>query len=500
MYYAPGMANSTIPFFHCNLIQNSFLHRNFLERIHEVGVSLSPLPYESLRRYRDLWLPLVRRYQGRCELIPPPDIAWLWHCHRLAPSEYVKYSTERFGIGSMQFLEACPPFAFQTAQEQSLEQTCAFETRSLWQQAYGNEPFFLLQNNTLPNAYTEEDRVIGGFDLLGSTKRQATFLWQVSGEQFGDMEFLKQGLNNYLKFLRLGRKAAIRGLILVPTFQIDLMWHTHILSSVTLYDLDCQAIMGTTFHHDDTHSEKKLGGILQVSYRDTKQLWMEEYGEDYAVAGGIYRGEPPAAFYNSSWTLHKHSRGKFQISPPVEMESSSTSPPLLQNWAFPKGEASDGSPAFIKVTAIRRKDLKDLPKREKYVLGWTNVFGFGYYHFETREANTIIEKRMETHCKYLESNIAMERSCCGNTHLIGNQEVELADAKSLLVEMRARSRAKCPSGVVRSAAKDKAWMVGSNALYTELGVWLYPPIIWNNCGGGCGGTVANSLGAGDRNS
>jgi Glycine-rich domain-containing protein-like len=49
-----------------------------------------------------------------------------------------------------------------------------------------------------------------------------------SGERFDDIEFLNAGVENYYKFLTLKPKA--KEVVLVPTYQIDLMWHTHILS------------------------------------------------------------------------------------------------------------------------------------------------------------------------------------------------------------------------------------------------------------------------------
>jgi hypothetical protein len=50
---------------------------------------------ESLRRYEKLWLPLVAQQQavaggpqGYSHLVPPLDIALLWHLHRLQPEVY----------------------------------------------------------------------------------------------------------------------------------------------------------------------------------------------------------------------------------------------------------------------------------------------------------------------------------------------------------------------------------------------------------------------------
>jgi hypothetical protein len=66
---------------------------------------------------------------------------------------------------------------------------------------------------------------------------------------------------------------------------------------------------------------------------------MEEYGEEYAVPGGIYRGEPPWAFFKSSWTVDKQSK--------MPMVAVSGSPTGLQ-WVYVKAETSDGLRPLLK--------------------------------------------------------------------------------------------------------------------------------------------------------
>jgi hypothetical protein len=93
----------------------------------------------------------------------------------------------------------------------------------------------------------EGTRLVAAFDLLASTEQQATFLLQVSGEHFQDQDFLEEGVENYIKFVKLKPKAAKAGIVLVPTYQIDLIvWHTHILSNIGDY------LRGAEMHHDDS--------------------------------------------------------------------------------------------------------------------------------------------------------------------------------------------------------------------------------------------------------
>ena len=87
-------------------------------------------------------------------MIPPADIAWLWHCHRLAPATYQAYCTKRFGKGVV--VEACPPFSFQwqstprqeddgtiiVGGEVESPKSVAMATIAAWELRYPEEPFF----------------------------------------------------------------------------------------------------------------------------------------------------------------------------------------------------------------------------------------------------------------------------------------------------------------------------------------------------------------------
>lgn len=307
--------------FSVDLLRDAAAHLAFLRRMHPLIHSLGAAPStreESLRRYRDLWLPLVVRHPD-VRLAPPPDAAWLWHCHRLAPLRHASYVKARFGRARPP-LEARPPFCFQEADDGGVcgagkgeegggssdaASSLAEETRRLWKESYPDEPFFLSDDggNASPPSGPRDpssSSSLGGFDLLASAERQSTFLWQVSGPRFADNDFLRDAVRQYRKFLLL-RRSAPRGATLVPTYQIDLMWHTHILSSAAGYFADCTAIAGAVLNHDDSLDDRTEGGPLDRAFEEMKALWEGTYGEEYFVAGGMYRGEPPAEYYSPEW-------------------------------------------------------------------------------------------------------------------------------------------------------------------------------------------------------
>ena len=473
---SPKEGNDVTKHFSCDLVSMSFKHSYFLRTLHELGVSHQKLGNESLRRYSELWLPLVKGSPQE-ELFPPPDIAWLWHCHRLAPKDFERYTNEEFGV----LLEANPPFAVHTNED------ATGKTSVLWNKLYPSDPFFLPCDQKGGSDHDKDKKLLSGFDLLASTERQATFLWQVSGERFDDIDFLNEGVENYCKFLSLKPKAQAKRMTLVPTYQIDLMWHTHILSSIALYNKDCEAITGSPFHHDDSLTDRTEGSVLDTSFRDTTSLWLEEYGIDYFVSGGMYRGEPPPVYFSKRWTAYDSTAVYTQA--PREMGASSTSPASgPTKWASVTGVASDGQLAFIPTNTHLRRDLVSYPIRDNYVLGKRGG-KVGYFHLETREAQCIICDRIRAKNRKLAHEIAFDRSCCGNPNSIALNEARLRKAEEALRVMEARRDASKPAGVElgRGAANRNELR---NDYYDHGGVWLYPIIIWNSCGGACGGTVA----------
>jgi hypothetical protein len=106
---------------------------------------------------------------------------------------------------------------------------------------------------------------------------------------------LDEAVQNYEKFLRL---EPLSKHTLVPTFQIDLIWHTHILASAKQYNQDCMLLLdGRKFHHDDTLK----AGDLDTAFYETCKLWEEMYGSDLKSFGCLNRGKPPKAFFDANW-------------------------------------------------------------------------------------------------------------------------------------------------------------------------------------------------------
>lgn len=78
----------------------------------------------------------------------------------------------------------------------------------------------------------------------------------------------------YEKFLELHRRHPQA--MLVPTKEIDLIWHTH-MRSPREYRARCMQVFGHVLSHDD-----KIGDLASaIGFRDTRDLWWKEFGEAY---------------------------------------------------------------------------------------------------------------------------------------------------------------------------------------------------------------------------
>lgn len=131
---------------------------------------------------------------------------------------------------------------------------------------------------TEPQTLLEFSRAAFGFPVFN--------LWDSPQRQFGKQGFVDRilALNpvqgpmpdhvfRYLKFLQLMKESKS---ILVPTLDIDLLWHTHQLSPVA-YDKYCRTHVGRQINHvDNIRMTKRSTG-----QDDTARLWAMRYGESY---------------------------------------------------------------------------------------------------------------------------------------------------------------------------------------------------------------------------
>ena len=460
------------------LVQNAMKHMDFLRTLHREGVSLATPSAKSLNRYLNLWLPLVA-HDPDAHLVPPADVAWLWHCHRLAPLQYEQFCQKIFGT----VLEAKAAFECQVNEENDNE--FAKSTRKEWESAYPQEPFFL--NEETSGVQSGRAWLVNGFDLIGSTSRQKLFLWHVSQPRFEDPTFLEEGVSNYYKFLALPQKN--KSYPLVPTFQIDLIWHTHIATSVTQYIADCIQIRGKKFFHDDSMDDRTPGAFLDVSFQETIQLWREAYGEDYVVPGGMFRGNPRPDFLDRFWDAEA-AQTPAEIGVVLMVAGSNSIGIEKGDWTpWKKPSKADGT--FIKAAAkSRSRGVNSNPAKTGFVFG-NGALGVGYYSLDTSDAYEILYKRLKRHEEKQRSDYTCFTccSCMGGTTFKKQKrvkELDIAKTVDMIAYIEARKSSAGPNAPLDDDKIKKSRDTGMRRNHIDD----YPPYVpgyWYGTGGHVGG-------------
>jgi hypothetical protein len=292
-----------------DLVKNAKSHLTFLKDVHRWSgdhlYTKSPTLACAVKRYKTMWIPLLKQMSKKSTsnslsrvLVPPVDIAWIWHVHRLSSAAYDKFA-QHHGLDT--------DGAFQLQSRPDISNKNAEATRRAWQQMHGDSavPFFVDPSN-LPTECSDvsyldtADSVPAASFFVGGAGRQGKFLWNYLLPNFDEAEFMHQSAARYVRFVRLVGLHPSEPL--VPSHPVDLMWHTHILSSHLKYNRDIQRLSGlSVLNHNDKAPEVEL----KDGFERTEQLWVSVYGssqyKDYVIGdakrGGLSRGPPPAAHW-----------------------------------------------------------------------------------------------------------------------------------------------------------------------------------------------------------
>ncbi|XVE86905.1 hypothetical protein DITRI_Ditri18aG0073200 [Diplodiscus trichospermus] len=250
-----------------------------------------PTLQRAIYRYNACWLPLLAKcYKEEIlegPLVVPLDCEWIWHCHRLNPVRYKSDCEELYG----RILDNSNVVS-------SIQGICKRQTEEIWSSLYPNEPYDFDVTKALSENASE---TLSGlekytkYDLTSSVKRQSPFFYQVSRAHIKNDIFIEGAVARYKGFLHLikrNREKSIKRFC-VPTYDIDLIWHTHQLHPVS-YCKDMNKALGKILEHDDTDSDRTKGKKLDVGFSGTTKQWEETFGTRYWKAGAMYRGRSPS--------------------------------------------------------------------------------------------------------------------------------------------------------------------------------------------------------------
>ncbi|GKB65704.1 glycine-rich domain-containing protein 1 isoform X2 [Tanacetum coccineum] len=244
----------------------------------------------AIYRYNARWLPLLAKHsESRVTegpLVVPLDCEWVWHTHRLNPVRYISDCEELYGkvldnynvVSSVQGIDKR-------------------ETEEIWNKLYPNESYEFDTSRAASNEFSDivyGTRSFSKYDFVLAVERQKGFFYQVSRPHVKSDVFLEAAFARYKGFLHLIRRNREKSLkrFCVPTYDIDLIWHTHQLHPAS-YCKDLTKLIGNVLEHDDTDQNRGKGQKLDTGFSETIQQWEETFGSRYQRAGVMYRGTAP---------------------------------------------------------------------------------------------------------------------------------------------------------------------------------------------------------------
>jgi hypothetical protein len=125
----------------------------------------------------------------------------------------------------------------------------------------------------------ERDRRRETYDMVANVQRQGEFvdkmhrhLWLRSPALEGT---LRRAVDRYDKFVQLFKQYP--GRVLVPTLDIDIVWHTH-QCSASLYEEAMEKIAGRFINHDDKYGQASL----DVNMEKTESYFQARFGGQYS--------------------------------------------------------------------------------------------------------------------------------------------------------------------------------------------------------------------------
>ncbi|KAB5524427.1 hypothetical protein DKX38_022176 [Salix brachista] len=262
--------------------------------------------------YNACWLPLLAKHAespiSEGPLVVPLDCEWIWHCHRLNPLRYKSDCVELYG----KILDYSDVVS-------SVKGVCKKQTEEIWNRFYPDERYdFDLAFSEAVNEKISTLEKCTNYDLVSAVKRQSPFFYQgcmtsqklhimtvtdgafhelseVSRPHMNSDIFLQEAIARYKGFLHIIKRNWEKSIncFCVPTYDIDLIWHTHQLHPVS-YCKDVSQALGRVLTHDDMDSDRSKGRKLDVGFSGTTRHWEETFGRRYWKAGAMYRGSDPS--------------------------------------------------------------------------------------------------------------------------------------------------------------------------------------------------------------
>eukprot|EP00898_Chlorokybus_atmophyticus_P007509 jgi/Chlat1/775/Chrsp104S01245 len=232
----------------------------------------------ALHRYEACWLPLLASGSDKLTTIAPPlDVQWVWQCHMLSPTTYASDMQHVFG-------RVLDHALLDVGERLHAQQ----RARIAWEERYPSVPFELLPDGLDASIAAANFMSQFKYDIKAAALRQAVFIYQVALPHYGDTRvFLPAAEKRYRQFCYL--LARNPDVCMAPLFDIDLVWHAHMMHPVR-YTLETTKWAGKVFKHDDTVNDRTPGSQLSHASTAARKLWTEWFTDVYEANGCMRRG------------------------------------------------------------------------------------------------------------------------------------------------------------------------------------------------------------------
>jgi hypothetical protein len=177
----------------------------------------------------------------------PWQIEWIWHVHRLHPLTYLNDCSTQLSDGLVD--------------KNAVTLIHNHEKKNKLKMIFPSDNGYSL----FVPSIDLRSAVIRQNDFLN--KFQKHFLYSYDLELFGELRF-QSIVQDYVSFMKLAKK----GEIIVPTFDIDLIWHTY-MRFPSYYHKLSEALCGFILDHDDAIESS----ILTDAYQITADRWKQTY-------------------------------------------------------------------------------------------------------------------------------------------------------------------------------------------------------------------------------
>ena len=187
------------------------------------------------------------------QLAIPWQIEWIWHVHRLHPRNY---------------LNDC---------QKQLSQGLVNKKTTQFMKKYQKEEKLKIEFSSIKSDYL----FVPSIDLNEAVLRQKDFLDKFQKHYLYSYDLKKfersrfdNLVQDYVSFIKLAETSRM----IVPTFDIDLIWHTHMRYPAYYHEFSI-GLCGFVLDHNDAIESHILSDAYQITADRWKQTYQSEYGK-----------------------------------------------------------------------------------------------------------------------------------------------------------------------------------------------------------------------------